>query len=115
MATIIALALAGAIAGGFVVSSAEEERNVLQAELNKVNAEIETLEASYMANQKRVNALCSGIKRMSFLDLDGLVRKKNEIGTGTANNKAFVEAVEALIVRARRLSEANSNNMCLNN
>ena len=114
VATIIALALAGAIAGGFVVSSAEEERNALQTELDKVNAQIDTLQTSYAANQKKVDALCSSNLRMAFLDLDGVERKVGELGTGTDNNKAFKEAMEALIVRARRLSRSNSENRCLN-
>ena len=96
------------------MSSAEEERNALQTELDKVNAQIDTLQTSYAANQKKVDALCSSNLRMAFLDLDGVERKVGELGTGTANNKAFKEAMEALIVRARRLSRSNSENRCLN-
>lgn len=113
VATVVAMALAGVIGGGFAISSADDGRKALQSELDTVNKEIAALETSFAANTKKMDSLCSAILNVAFLDLVPMETAIGALPTAKNKEKAFKAALDAILVQLRLQKIANKDNRCL--
>lgn len=113
LATLVSIGLAGAIALGFVTSQAEDGRKDLQTEIDTMEKELAALEASYLANEKKIDAVCAGILQSAWVNFADILTIGNLLPSGTTAETNFKKAVNDIYVWIRLHQITDKDNRCL--